>query len=660
MRKYVYLFVAGVCLLSGCKEQDVFEGPQPQVPVTNQVTQEEIDANVLKVFGVTFDPNQDWCTTKSGKVTISINNSDLSDVVKVQILTNSPFGNSDANGAKSLNESELSYGQSVTLYYDAPKMYDRLFAACVTKDGKYFIKGFNVGDEKVEFTPNTVNPTLTRSLAGDFDLDELVAGLPTVSIANIEPSFANQRGWTGWGNDYLYSLSAEDEAAQCLHISDYSADYKTDLYQMIFEEYLRNKVDNVYKITHSDYYMSNNNYPFTTGSTEGGSEPIILAPIYKNDGIYHEIENCDIYYYYFKPEDIKNMDDAAQVQYIKSLPKYKAVELWNSIIDPHQMINNQIKRETAYALIYWGDGTPSAGATGTYAFPKGYKIGFMLRSVDTEANIARDGDIRCGEVYCDGRLNTNINSFGHFASSHLAPEDPRMAWFWANDRKYLCCESGSDKDFNDIVFEVLGGLMVPPPPVIDQNKYTFCFEDTQLGDYDLNDVVIRAYRQDKTHVVYQVVACGAYDELYIRRINGQKINEDTEVHTMLGKPGAGFINTASKHPETEFVEETITVAEDFSFLNEETQPYIYDATTDVEIRLAIAGQDPHAIMVPYEFRYPLEKICVKDAYSKFNSWGQGAVLTDDENGFKWYLTLDENKVTEAIPTLNVTYDPNAD
>ena len=204
--------------------------------------------------------------------------------------------------------------------------------------------------------------------------------------------------------------------------SDYSNDYKTDLYDMIFNGYLKNKEDNIDKIKNSSYYMSNNNYPF---STEG--EPIILAPVYKNDSIYHEIENCDIYYYYFKPEDIKGMTEAEQVQFLKDLPKYKAVELYTSIVDPHKMINNQIKRETAYTLIYWGDGTPVPGVTkGDYYFPEGYKIGFMLRSIDTEENHnnPKIKDMRDGEVYCDGRLNKDINNFGHFKTSKLGANDP--------------------------------------------------------------------------------------------------------------------------------------------------------------------------------------------------------------------------------------------
>ncbi|MBP5713398.1 MAG: LruC domain-containing protein [Prevotella sp.] len=651
MKKNVLFVVAGLLLMASCSHDMDFQQPEPQPqPQPNQ--EDAIKSNVEKIFGITIDPNQDWCTTQNGKVTITINNPELKDVEKVQILTVSPFGNSDANGALSLNEKKVSFGQSVTLNYDAPKMYNRLYAACVKKNGEYFIKGFNVGEQNVVFTSNTVSSARTRSGAGDFDLDALVNSLPKDPVLEEpEISFNRQRNWNGWENDLLYHLSTTAEAAQCLLVSDYTTDYKTDLYDMIFNGYLQNKVDNIGKIKKSEYYMSNNNYPFTTGE-----DPIILAPIYKNDGIYHEIENCDIYYYYFKPEAIMGMTEAEQVQYLKNLPKYKVVELYTSIVDPHEMINNQIKRETAYALIYWGDGTPVPGQTkGKYSFPEGYKIGFMLRSIDTEENHNNPsvGDKRDGELYCDGRLNTDINKFGHFKSSKLDPNDPRMAWFWANNRKYLCCESGSDKDFNDIVFEVLGGIMVPPPPTIDKNKYTFCFEDTPVGDYDLNDVVIRAYRYDATHVVWQVVACGAHDEVYIKNISGDVINEETEVHQMFGKSGKVFINTEKKKPETPIVEEMVEVDENFSFLKNDYQPYIYDKTNKVETRLSIAGEDPHAIMVPYEFRYPLEKICIKDAYRYFKDWAQGYGITDDEGGFKWYLYFDENKVTEAIPTLEL-------
>ena len=126
------------------------------------------------------------------------------------------------------------------------------------------------------------------------------------------------------------------------------------------------------------------------------------------------------------------------------------------------------------------------------------------------------------------------------------------------------------------------------------------------------------------------------------------INSEIEVHELFGKQGKVFINTESATPETLFVEEMVEVDEDFSFLNLDYQPYIFDKSNNVETRLSTKGQDPHAIMVPYDFRYPLEKICIKTAYPYFSVWAQGLSITDDENGFKWYLYPVEGKVSNAL------------
>ena len=44
-------------------------------------------------------------------------------------------------------------------------------------------------------------------------------------------------------------------------------------------------------------------------------------------------------------------------------------------------------------------------------------------------------------------------------------------------------------------------------------------------------------------------------------------------------------------------------------------------------------------MIPYDFRWPLERICIKDAYSRFNEWGQGIIEETD-----WYKFPNEEKV----------------
>ena len=48
-------------------------------------------------------------------------------------------------------------------------------------------------------------------------------------------------------------------------------------------------------------------------------------------------------------------------------------------------------------------------------------------------------------------------------------------------------------------------------------------------------------------------------------------------------------------------------------------------------------------MIPYDFRWPLERICIKDAYDveghKFNSWGANKIDASD-----WYKFYVEGKV----------------
>ena len=153
----------------------------------------------------------------------------------------------------------------------------------------------------------------------------------------------------------------------------------------------------------------------------------------------------------------------------------------------------------------------------------------------------------------------------------------------------------------------------------------------------MNDLVIKARRIDDTTVEYKVVACGANDELKIMNINGQVINSNTEVHKLFGVNG-GFINTVSGS-YIEPVIDNIKVNKSFSFLDESTQPYLYDMTTGNIVKLAQKGEDPHAIMIPYDFRYPLEKICIKNAYSQFNSWGENKIVST-----YWYKYPNEGYV----------------
>ena len=121
----------------------------------------------------------------------------------------------------------------------------------------------------------------------------------------------------------------------------------------------------------------------------------------------------------------------------------------------------------------------------------------------------------------------------------------------------------------------------------------------------------------------------------IFNINGNVINNNTEVHALFG--GEGFINTVSQNFSP--VTERITVDKKFSFLDEKTQPYIYDMTTGLTVKLSKKGEDPHGIMIPNDFKHPKEKTCIKDAYLRFNEWGQNSRI----NSTDWYkYPVEEN------------------
>jgi hypothetical protein len=570
------------------------------------------------VFGIRFMSGHDWSSTNSYSVSIQVNPVDF-EVSEVGVLTCSPFGNGDGNGSLLLNKSYVKTGDEVVMSYDVPVGIDRLYVACFNDKGECRIKGFNVGDKEVSFSKG-----ITRGVISDDEM-ELIASLPSEPVlGDVVISYARQRGYAGFENDTLYNIV--DGLSQMMLFSDYDEEYKQDLRDVIFT-YLPNKKSNLTKISQHRYYNANC-YPITTGD-----EPIIIDLIYKNDGGWKEIEKCALYYYYFKEDDIVGLSEEESVQFIKDLPKFRMIDYGDCVfgrgVSPG-MQDDVLRRGLAYVAIYWGD-NPSTGCVGSYQFPQGYKIGFMVRN--------EGKDVHKGELYCDGRLNNEVNKWGHLASSKLGDNDARMAWLTCNGKNYLCCESGTDSDFNDIVMEVEGGIEpIGDLPEIEYNRYTYCFEDTRLGDYDMNDVVIKARRLSETKVEYRIVACGAMDNVYVMNINGKRIKDDVEVHSMFGA-GNEFINTVSGSDEYEAIVDTVDVVKSFSFLDENTMPYIYDDTRNHTVRISKVGEDPHGIMIPFNFRYPLERVCIKDAYLKFNNWGQNKVLDTD-----WYQFYEENKV----------------
>ena len=621
------------------------------------------------MFGTTFSANQDWSSTK--KYTVSVTaDAPMDDIAKVQILTEAPYFNEDA---RVLNEATVSKGQSISITYDCPSEYTDLVAACVDSKGIYYVVGFRAGDSSVKFTE--VAKARTRAA---YDLPEFptASGLKMkfknshLSFNAIRAQMAGTEGasntidpWkdSNWSNERLWMLSNSGGNStwkvekQTIYRTVTITDEEKQGLQTILKDVggknahdATHKAVNLTTIRNSPVYQLTNNYLVADGKA-----PITLTPVQfqTTDYVYD-----NLYYYYFNPSKLTGKSEDEQIAYIKNLPKIKCIDgkLVKTASGTASGSGDYFKVHEC-VLPYYGDlesFTTNDVTVQDFTIPEGYYVGFMLRKSKTNYldSYTANNDIYSGgtnyskktyegtedgEVYADGRLNEQINQYPFYHQAidkGMELGDPRAAIFGANQKAYLMFEEGCDVNFMDMIVEINGGVdVVDAAQEINSNVYTFCFEDRKLGDYDMNDVVIKAERLNISQVKYTVAACGAYDELYLCNINGQTLNTTTEIHQLFGVNNLStFINTQSMNYE--LVSDTITVEPSFSFTDFSKQVYIYNKTAGYEIKMSQKGEDPHGIMIPCDFAYPKERICIKDAYTQFNNWGENPVTSTD-----WYL-----------------------
>ncbi len=316
MRKISIYALLSILSLGSCTKEFVYNDAN------------DIKENAEQIFGL-IDPNQDWRTTTSGTVTVTAD-ADLANITKVQLQTESPVFNPDAT---ILAEADATAGQTVTLSYDAPRTNTRVIAACVDGNGKYYIKGFNIGEKSVSFRSSTA---ATRAVATTRAGEEL----PNISLkykesflsynaerANSNDSYYSIWKDTNWENDRLWKLSGESSNGWTISnstiyrnataLSEDEANELNDIFVPWLDRYGSNGKarNNLKLINESSVVQLYGNHLEAKGQT-----PITICPV---QAASTEAYWCDIYYYYFKPEDV--VGDTAN--YIKSLPKFKAVDV---------------------------------------------------------------------------------------------------------------------------------------------------------------------------------------------------------------------------------------------------------------------------------------------------------------------------------------------
>ena len=667
MKRFVFIIGGCLLVLSSCVKDFDAE------TYNKQKNEAKIVANANRIFG-DIDPVQDWNSIATGTISVTVD-ATLNDIVKVQILTESPFLN---DNAKVLAEADVKQGKTVSLSYDAPNAYKKLIAACVNSKGHYHIQVFNTGDQSVNFQQVSGSRAMRASKSDAPSFTTLKLNAPHWSLNALRA----QQGatckisgttYTVWANsnwndqmwdfadnqtfDGGWTLDSNQNIGHIYRNIDGFAPGEKENIEIILNSLFFKKANDNYStfgkknnariIRKSPYVTQNNNCVYSDGIN-----PITLIPI---QSFNTEFKLDRIFYYFYKPSEVPA--GMSEVDYIKSLPKFKAIQV-ERVQSSTDGDNGTLYRKQEFLLPYI-KGTPQEGVNEASAiFPKGYKIGFLCQK-------NKEGDYNYGDnlhgcVYADGRLNVEVNHIkGHFLSAidktlggntkeGMQFDDPRMAMFTANNKTYICVEDGADCNFSDIVLEIGGGVdQLEEEPEVLTEAYTMCFEDRlETADYDLNDVVLRCSRVDNTTLELTLVATGANDNVYIHGAEGCEFN-DQEVHAIFGiittEKSNRFVNTEIGGTECAPVSSKVTVSEGVTIPQYLKNIYIENRSTGKEIRIPKQGEPPYAIIVPQDFEYPMEHTRITEAYGKFLEWARNANQDKD-----WYVFEDANQIFPSL------------
>lgn len=167
----------------------------------------------------------------------------------------------------------------------------------------------------------------------------------------------------------------------------------------------------------------------------------------------------------------------------------------------------------------------------------------------------------------------------------------------------------------------------PPRQKVRSQIWSYAFEDSWRADYDMNDVVLKVsyhqkdeYTIDSTLVDVTLCCTGASYNLYVY-LGEHRILGNKEVHTVLGGSAGKFINTGNPAENDKFQgRDAVTIPlpkpEGFNIASAD----FWVDSPEREVHVSTAGQDPHGVIIPGDWRWPKEWTCIKDAYPKFKEF----------------------------------------
>jgi len=461
--KYKYLFLLSALFLVSCGlDHDL---------INEQIYEESIKYNADQKLGVTIDPEHTWSAIQTGLVTINAD-APLADIVKVQILTESPIMNEDA---RALTEAQVTKGQNVTLTYDAPAEYERLIAACVDSKGRYYIKGFNIGDTEVSFKSSAARTRGATRAATSYPAPSyfvLNQFLTQQSYNAKRAIFANQAingssamnkvledgnisQWknSGWDMERLWQATNQSTGTEwsivngtvVRSVSNFTDEQRAEL-KDFFGEFLQHRIGGIAKDNRQIVKNSKAFQFYNNQLTSDGTNPITVTPIFLSST---ENADCHLYYYYYNPADIPT--GMTEANYIKTLPKFKAIQLWHTKSQAKDSYNNyELNKVHEYLLPYYGESsafTPNAvhaNTLGTFS-RKLYRIrnARQLNGVDYYMTYNPSNEDTYEAYVGDDKLASKYDD--NFAKEKKNINHQLWQIFTTNDGKTLLYNVGSGK-----------------------------------------------------------------------------------------------------------------------------------------------------------------------------------------------------------------------
>lgn len=593
----------GLSVLASCSDKELFD--QEAADHAKELQ------NAEAMLGTTIDKNHTWTMTEKKTVTVAQFPEGFVPS-ELYIYNADPLIDSTATVlAQTTNPKSA-------ITFEAPTGYAQLYAVCIeqgTNDAR--VAAFDSNEKTVSFSD--AKGYKFSTVASSRSAAPRKAPGNRADLNWQKTFHAKTFADTGWDDEWAY---IEQGDAQ-IEFTDFKR-YKNVALTFVPEGKL-NYRDLIEK------YDAIREYYYTVVDKDGGE--VTVTPIWSDTGN----PTPRIGYFYFEPGAEQNIKTVRKYIFEEPIPMN-----YHNVKDENIPDEQTIK---SYKLIYY-----DAAGNPSYTFPKGTRIGFF----NTVNNRYMSSMIsEPFNWYGIGEANLELSNYFRDKGVNDATLGWNVGWetyshtimFQRDGENFIGFGDWiKDFDMNDILLLLTGDVEQLPVAELQEKKthvYTYAFEDTRNGDYDVNDVVLRVTRTQGSKLNVELVAVGAADDLkvYYKPVSGDAVAlfGGLEVHEAF-KNASGvesmFYNTETVNA-TSFPSTVVTI-DDHTFTFATADFYIVNLTKEIEVHTPASqgqvGLAPYGICVPNAWSWPIEKRCIVASYPYFKNFAQKAGANLD-----WYF-----------------------